>query len=113
MTTHAYRPLDVRLGGVPEGTDRFHRLRVPRRLVAVVVAAALGVLVVGGAVDADGPISTEAYVVQAGDTLWAIAAERTAPGDDVRDTMGAIAQASGLESMELAVGQRLEIPIGG
>lgn len=114
MTTHVYRPLDVRLGSMTSDTERFHRTRIQwRRLAAGVAAAGLALVLFAGAVGADGPAATERYVVQSGDTLWAIAAEHTAPGDDVRQTAAAIADASELGTGTLSVGQELLIPIDG
>lgn len=113
MTTHAYSPLDVRLGSVADDTARFHRVRVQwGRIGAAVAAGVLALVVFTGTVGADGPVASEAYIVQSGDTLWGIAAEHTAPGDDVRETMAAIADASGLAAGELAVGQELLVPVG-
>lgn len=114
MTTHAYRPLDVRLGSVATDTTRLHRVRVQwGRIAAAVAAGILALVVFTGTVGADGPVPSETYIVQSGDTLWGIAAGHTAAGDDVRETMAAIADASGLTAGELSVGQELLVPVGG
>ncbi|MEJ5915480.1 LysM peptidoglycan-binding domain-containing protein [Pseudokineococcus sp. 1T1Z-3] len=54
--------------------------------------------------------SAGAVVVEAGDTLWAIAAGLAAPGEDVRDVVTQLQTLNGLTSSDLAVGQRLLLP---
>ena len=83
------------------------RLAVFGMAVAVLVG---GFLSFSGAVGADAPIRTEAYVVGSGDTLWGLASTRTDAGDDVRLVMADIVDLNGLESTELVVGQRLRLP---
>lgn len=53
---------------------------------------------------------TEVVTVGTGETLWELAAERTDPGDDVRDMMVRIERLNALESTALAAGQRLRVP---
>lgn len=68
-------------------------------------------LLIGGAADAEAPPApaTE-YVVAEGDTLWDIASAHTDVGEDVRATIGAIRDRSGIDSSSLQVGQVLHIP---
>jgi LysM repeat protein len=84
-------------------------LRPAGRLVAVVLAAlgasvALAVVAHGGSAGGDATI-----VVQPGDTLWSIAAERY-PADDVRARVLDIEQANGLSGPSLDPGQTLRLP---
>jgi hypothetical protein len=94
---------------VPAAVYRRRRLAaaaIVTLLVAVVVLLAGRV----GHADAelDGPAPAPAvYVVQPGDTLWAIAA-RVAPDADRRDVVAQLADAAG--GSELVPGQRIELP---
>lgn len=68
-------------------------------------------LLIGGAADAeDLPGTTTSYVVAPGDTLWEIAGEHVADGEDVRVYIDAIKERSGIGSSSLQVGQVLQIP---
>ncbi|MGH3649607.1 MAG: LysM peptidoglycan-binding domain-containing protein [Acidimicrobiia bacterium] len=68
-------------------------------------------LLIGGAADAEAPPgpATE-YVVSPGDTLWEIASERIADGEDVRPLIQAIKERTGLASSAIQPGQVLQIP---
>ncbi|HUG32467.1 MAG TPA: LysM peptidoglycan-binding domain-containing protein [Acidimicrobiia bacterium] len=68
-------------------------------------------LLIGGAADAEAPPgpATE-YVVAQGETLWEIASAHTDEGEDVRATIGAIKDRSGIDSSSLRVDQVLHIP---
>lgn len=68
-------------------------------------------LLIGGAADAEVPPgpATE-HVVAAGDSLWEIATEYVADGEDVRPLIQAIKERSGLTSSTLQPGQVLHIP---
>ncbi len=68
-------------------------------------------LLIGGAAGAEEPPgpATE-YVVVKGDTLWEIASGHTGEGEDVRVTIDAIKERSGITSSSLQVGQVLRIP---
>ena len=50
------------------------------------------------------------YHVQAGDTLWGIAAQIAEPGQDVREVIHDVRRAHELSSSTLAVGQTLILP---
>lgn len=86
-------------------------------LVALVIAFVIVVtlVVTGGDAAADSPASSgeasvdsiEVYIVQPGDTLWAIAAERALPGDDVQSLVNVLNEQAGSASLE--VGQRIVI----
>lgn len=89
---------------------RINQLSV--RLSMLLVAVAVAFLLVGGAgADAGTPsVPPHEYVVKNGDTLWAVAAQHTAPGGDVRVVIGRIMDATGLANSSLRPGQVLFIP---
>ena len=84
-------------------------------VVAIIVAAVVGFgsdAAASGTLDAVSESSQivdsiEIYVVQPGDTLWAIANEISLPGEDVRPLVDALQELSG--GSDLDVGQRLII----
>lgn len=95
-------------------------VRSPIRAAVLLTTVALGVvLLLANAVFAsdgdpgDGPAGWVEHRVVTGDTLWDIALEHTAPGDDVRRTVYDIRQANGLESAAIVPGRVLQIPVGG
>jgi len=98
------------------------RLRITargRRVVAFVVAlplaVALGVAVVGGGAalasgDAGAPAGSFTEItVMSGETLWSIA-EDIAPAADPRDVVAEITRLNALQGGSLAAGQRIAIP---
>lgn len=95
----------------------------PLRLTARgrVVVWGLGLLVAAGAggvavsAHADGPRSAmevERVVVAPGQTLWGIASEVAAPGEDVRDVVLRLQRLNELPSAGLTAGQTLVVPVG-
>lgn len=85
------------------------RIRPAGRLIAVMLLAltvSLGLAVVahGGTAAVDSTV-----VVQPGDTLWSIAAEKY-PSDDVRARVDDIERANGLTSPAIAAGEILHLP---
>jgi hypothetical protein len=95
-----------------------------RRLVAALVLATMvfcGTLVAGelaGRVTGTpggSPVGAAGepviYVVQPGDTLWAIAERLTPEGIDVRHTVDRLSDSAG--GSFLQPGQRIELPVGG
>ena len=89
---------------------RTNQLSVRLSLLLVAVVAAF--LLIGGAgADAETPpVPPIEHVVRSGDTLWAVAATHTAPGDDVRVMVEAIKRATGIQDSALRPGQVLLIP---
>lgn len=93
-------------------------LRLTRRGRAVLVVLALLVVlggVVGGRAVADGPqqaTEVTTHAVMAGETLWQIAADVAAPGEDVRDVVLRLQELNGLSSASLLAGQVLLLPVG-
>ncbi|PDO11612.1 MAG: hypothetical protein BLM47_00325 [Candidatus Reconcilbacillus cellulovorans] len=53
----------------------------------------------------------ERVYVEYGDTLWDIAQDRTAPGEDVRDVIARIKKLNGLRSSAIYEGQILYVPV--
>jgi len=100
------------IGVKPWRANRAGGTRSGRRLLAA-VAAAFAVLALSIAFALGARGSGEAryttVVVQQGDTLWSIAAERY-PADDVRVRVDDIEQANGLVGPTIQVGQSLRLP---
>ena len=86
-------------------------LRLSVRLSLLLTALAVVFLMIGGSADADVPTPepTE-YVVEPGDTLWAIASTTADPGQDLRRLVADIARLSGVDADSLQPGQILLIP---
>jgi len=85
------------------------RIRPAVRLAAVMLLALsvslwLAIVAHGGTAAQDSTI-----VVQPGDTLWSIAAQRY-PTDDVRDRVDGIERANGLQSPLIDAGEILRLP---
>ena len=89
---------------------RTNQLSVRLSLLLVAVVAAF--LLIGGAgADAGTPPTPPIeHVVRSGDTLWAVAAAHTDPGEDVRVMVEAIKRATGIRASSLRPGQVLLIP---
>jgi nucleoid-associated protein YgaU len=86
-----------------------HQLSV--RLFLLLAAVCVVFLMIGGAADADIPTPDPIqYVVEAGDTLWAIAAEVAGSEQDVRRLVADIARLSGVEGDLIVPGQVLLLP---
>jgi nucleoid-associated protein YgaU len=100
----------------PSGPDQEGDMQTTRSQLSVQLSVLLATvcivfLLIGGAADAEEPPgSTTEYVVAEGDTLWDIASQHVADGDDVRVVVYAIKQRSGITSSALQVGQVLQIP---
>ena len=67
-------------------------------------------LLIGGAAEADAPLSTVEYVVDAGDSLWSIAASHADAGDDLRAFIADIKDLSQLSGSTIYPGQVLQLP---
>ncbi|UUI73320.1 LysM peptidoglycan-binding domain-containing protein [Cellulomonas xiejunii] len=94
-------------------------LRLTRRGRAVVwvlgIALAGGVGGAAASAQADGPVAaTEVRRVEVapGQTLWGIAADVAAPGEDVRDVVLELMALNELPSAGLQAGQRIVVPVG-
>jgi nucleoid-associated protein YgaU len=87
------------------------RSQLSVQLSVLLATVCLVFLLIGGAADAEEiPGSTSEYVVVQGDTLWEIAGQHVAQGEDVRLYIEAIKERSGITSSSLQVGQVLRIP---
>lgn len=87
------------------------RQQLTVRLFLLVAIAWTVFLLVGGAAGAGAPPhSTIEYVVEPGDTLWAVAGMYLEPGQDRRVLVANIKQATGLETSTIFPGQVLHIP---
>lgn len=86
-----------------------------RVLVIISTIVVALVLLLASSVGASGSVAvtTEDYRVRTGDTLWEIAADRTADGGDVRDTVAAIRSINRLDGSLIHPGQILEVPSSG
>jgi LysM repeat protein len=73
-------------------------------LLALAVSVGLAVVAHGGTAPAEATV-----VVQPGDTLWSIAAQRY-PSDDVRARVDGIERANGLRSPVIEAGEILRLP---
>jgi LysM repeat protein len=84
----------------------------PKRVLVIIsTMVATLVLLLPSAVRASGDAPAAVpYEVEAGDTLWGIAAEVTEPGQDVRVTIGDIKRRNDLSSSLIVPGQVLLVP---
>ncbi len=88
--------------------------KAPQRLlVLLLVVVAASFLLLASAVQADGGSApTAAYTVQAGDTLWDIAATVTPAGSDVRAAVHDLRRLNDLDGSVILPGQVLRVPAG-
>jgi nucleoid-associated protein YgaU len=95
------------------GPNRFSRrpdrLSRPTRLALVVATAAAGLVVVGGVAYAGSPSTNTHIVVQAGDTLWGIAAAHY-PGSNIEQAISDIESANRLGGADITPGETLTLP---
>jgi len=93
------------------------KLTTPARVVVLLTAIVLLlVLLLANAVGAsvpDGAAAYETHEVVAGDTLWDIAGEHTAAGEDVRRVVFEIQRVNDLDGSVIFPGQVLRVPIPG
>jgi hypothetical protein len=77
----------------------------------LVLCAVAGLLLLAVARPSSGSGGEERYVVQPGDTLWSLAAERF--GGDPREGVWRISERNGLEGAHLQAGAVLYLPAEG
>ncbi len=80
--------------------------------LALVIAAVVFALGARSAVGAPSDVTVDRYVVQAGDTLWDIAAQSRSAGESVRAQVRELVRVNGLSGDQVMVGQVLVVPRG-
>ncbi|MFN2466440.1 MAG: LysM peptidoglycan-binding domain-containing protein [Candidatus Dormibacteria bacterium] len=95
---------------------RYHAPRVPRRKAArikvgrVVIVLAILWIVFMKAAYGGGRTGTEQVVVQPGQTVWSIAAERYPDDSDIRGRVGEIVRLNSLGDQPVYAGEKLQVP---
>jgi nucleoid-associated protein YgaU len=111
---------DPELPAIPSGAPIKRKTRLQRvnlqlsvRLSLLLSALCVVFLMIGGSAEADVPTPAPVeYVVEPGDTLWAIASATAGPGDDLRRVVADIARLSEIDADHLQPGQVILIPAG-
>jgi len=102
----------------PQPSARPAALRLTMRgrwvlvLALSLLIATVGLM--GSRAEADGPprgLEVESYTVRTGDTLWALAADRAAPGADVRDVVAELQELNELPRAGLTAGEQIILPV--
>ena len=90
------------------------RLRLAAVAGLVAIVYAIGLFAFGEIARAStvGSLEYEPITVQAGDTMWAIAADHGVDGISTNDMVGIIMDRNGLQRASLQPGQRLLVPNG-
>ncbi|NKY39481.1 LysM peptidoglycan-binding domain-containing protein [Cellulomonas septica] len=92
------------------------RLTARGRLVVVVLGLllAIGVSTIAARASADGPVSSAVevtrHVVLEGETMWGLAQQVAAPGEDVRDVVLELVRLNDLPNAGLMAGQEILLP---
>jgi LysM repeat protein len=89
-----------------------HRVVVLLTSVALALALLLTGAVVARADSTPEPTGFITHTVTSGDTLWEIAGDHAAPGDDLRNVVEDIKRFNALGSSVITPGQVLRIPLG-
>lgn len=97
----------------PLRITRRGRLTLTLLLAAVLAVAGLGVAGQALAGPDAAPPPMDTVVVVPGDTLWGIASDVAAPGEDVRDVIVEIRALNGLATSAVDAGQELLVPATG
>jgi nucleoid-associated protein YgaU len=83
------------------------------RLFLLLAAVCVVFLMIGGPADAESPtLAPVEYVVESGDTLWAVASGVAGADEDLRRLVADISRLSGVEGGAIFPGQILLIPTG-
>ena len=81
-------------------------------VLLTVIAMVFFLLLTSGAGAGNEVRPTVSHVVAGGDTLWSIAAQHTAPGEDVRATVYDIKRINDLDDSVIRAGEQLVVPVG-
>lgn len=106
---------DDRRAGAAGGQQPL-RLTARGRVVVVVLGLllAIGVSTIAARASADGPASSAVevtrHVVLEGETMWGLAQQVAAPGEDVRDVVLELVRLNDLPSAGLMAGQEILLP---
>lgn len=106
---------DAAAGGVAVGEGRLHLTRRGRAVLVLLALLVVAAGVMGGRAVADAPqraTEVTTHAVQAGETLWEIATDVAAPGEDVRDVVLRLQELNALADGSLQAGQVLLLPAG-
>ncbi|WP_249668987.1 LysM peptidoglycan-binding domain-containing protein [Cellulomonas hominis] len=106
---------DAAAGGAAVGEGRLHLTRRGRAVLVLLALLVVVAGVMGGRAVADAPqqaTEVTTHAVQSGETLWEIAADVAAPGEDVRDVVLRLQELNALADGSLQAGQVLLLPAG-
>ncbi len=81
-------------------------------VLALVVAAVAFALGARSAAGAPADVTVDRYVVQAGDTLWDIAAQSRGAGESVSAQVRELVRVNGLSGDQVVAGQEIVVPRG-
>lgn len=106
-------PARSRRAPVAEAPARLHLTRRGRVVLVLLALLVVAAGVMGGRAVADGPqraTEVATHAVVAGETLWQIASDVAAPGEDVRDVVAQLRDLNGMADSSLIAGQVLLVP---
>lgn len=101
-------PVRTRVGSEEVRGGRY--LLSPRLVATAVAVAFLSLFMTS--VQAEQPVTTVAYTVGQGDTLWSIAESITAEGEDVREVLVVVRDLNDMDGSTIHPGQVLRLPTG-
>ncbi|CAM5793457.1 LysM peptidoglycan-binding domain-containing protein [Cellulomonas persica] len=96
----------------PAGLHLTRRGRAVVVVLALVVAAVAFALGARSAAGAPADVTVDRYVVQAGDTLWDIAAQSRGAGESVSAQVRELVRVNGLSGDQVVAGQEIVVPRG-
>jgi len=82
------------------------------RLLVLLLGLALVFLFLGRPAEAESPVATTEYVVDAGDTLWNIARSNMSAPADIRSVVVEIQDLNGIDGGAIYPGQVILVPTG-
>lgn len=108
-------PVRARPAAAAEAPARLHLTRRGRVVLVLLALLVVAAGVMGGRAVADAPqraTEVTTHAVVAGETLWQIASDVAAPGEDVRDVVAQLRDLNGMADSSLIAGQVLLVPAG-